>query len=307
MHAFDDSNNNGVDDNDALKFNNFNENLSIKNSGKNLSIENRKLIQGSDTFFYNVALRTASYQLQFVPENIQVVGNLAYLEDLYLNNRTLVSLTDTTLIDFAVNSDAGSYASNRFRLVFNPMVALPLSSTEVAAAVKDKNVLVSWTVSNEINVANYSIERSADGIAFSAIGNKLAFGNAASASYEFTDLHPITGVNYYRIKSTDISGENTYSKTVKVNIEKSTNALTISPNPISANHLIMINVNDLPSGNYDVALYDFSGRKVFATSWKKTNNNNQLKVQLPSSLPAGEYRLCIENDSMKLCESLLIN
>jgi hypothetical protein len=298
---------NAVDENDALKFVNASENLSLSRDNKILAIESRNLLTVHDTIFYKIAqMRQAVYHLQFAPQQIEVNGLQAFLEDKYLHSSSAVSLSNTTNIDFTITADSGSFATDRFMLVFKPISTLPLNFSITTAVAKDKNVLVSWTVSNEINIANYSIERSADGISFSSVGNKLALGNATTASYEFTDGSPLTGVNYYRIKSIEISGEINYSKTVNVNFKKSTNVLTISPNPVSINHEMTINVNDLSTGKYDVVLYDFSGRKVFATTWEKTNNNNQLKVQLPSYLPTGEYRLCLKNDSKKICESLLI-
>lgn len=298
---------NAVDENDALKFVNASENLSLSRDNKILAIESRNLLSVHDTIFYKIAqMRQAVYHLQFAPQQIEVNGLQAFLEDKYLHSSSAVSLSNTTNIDFTITADSGSFATDRFMLVFKPISTLPLNFSITTAVTKDKNVLVSWTVSNEINIANYSIERSADGISFSSVGNKLALGNATTASYEFTDGSPLTGVNYYRIKSIEISGEIKYSKTVNVNFKKSTNVLTISPNPVSINHEMTINVNDLSTGKYDVVLYDFSGRKVFATTWEKTNNNNQLKIQLPSSLPTGEYRLCLKNDSKKICESLLI-
>jgi hypothetical protein len=298
---------NAVDENDALKFVNASENLSLSRDNKILAIESRNLLTVHDTIFYKIAqMRQAVYHLQFAPQQIEVNGLQAFLEDKYLHSSSAVSLSNTTNIDFTITADSGSFATDRFMLVFKPFSTLPLNFSITTAVAKDKNVLVSWTVSNEINIANYSIERSADGISFSSVGNKLALGNATTASYEFTDGSPLTGVNYYRIKSIEISGEINYSKTVNVNFKKSTNVLTISPNPVSINHEMTINVNDLSTGKYDVVLYDFSGRKVFATTWGKTNNNNQLKVQLPSYLPTGEYRLCLKNDSKKICESLLI-
>jgi hypothetical protein len=299
---------NAVDENDALKFVNASENLSLSRDNKILAIESRNLLSVQDTIFYKIAqMRQATYHLQFTPSQIEVNGLQAFLEDKYLHSSTAVSLLNTTNIEFTITADSGSFSPDRFMLIFKPISTLPLNFTTITAAAKDKNVLVSWTVSNEINITNYSIERSADGISFASVGNKLALGNATTASYEFTDGSPLTGVNYYRLKSIGISGEIKYSKTVNVNFKKSTNLLTISPNPVSANHGITVNVNDLSSGKYDVVLYDFTGKKIYATTWKKTINNNQLKVQLPSSLPTGEYRLCIENDSIKLCESLLIN
>ena len=308
LNIFDDAASNNQISNSAAKLINPSENISLFENNQNKSITSTSLPQTTDTVFYRLSqLKSATYQLQFNPENIVGSNIEAYLEDKYLQSISPVSLTDITNIAFTVTSDTGSYAADRFMLVFKPTIVLPTSFTAINALVKDKNVLVSWQIANEINIDHYSIEKSADGISFASIGNKMALGYAISASYEITDVSPKLGLNYYRIKSVGILGETNYSKIVKVSIGEATNTVTITPNPVGANHEMTIGVNELSLGKYDVVLYDFSGRKVYATTWNKTTNNNQLKVQLPSSLPTGEYRLCIKNDSNKICESLLIN
>jgi hypothetical protein len=307
LNIFDDAALNNQISNSAAKLVNPSENISLFQNNQNKSIAATTLPQTTDTIFYRLSqLKLATYQLHFNPENIVGNGLKAYLEDKYLHSSYPVSLIETTNIEFAVTSDTGSYAADRFMLVFKPATVLPTSFNALTAVVKDKNTIVAWKISNEINIDHYVIERSADGISFASIGNKMALGNALSATYEFIDVSPIIAVNYYRIKSIGILGEINYSKIVKVSIEKTISPLTISPNPVNSNHEMTLGVNELSSGKYDVALYDFSGRKLFTTIWNKTNNNNQFKIQLPSSLPAGEYRLCINNDNNKLCESVLI-
>jgi hypothetical protein len=242
-----------------------------------------------------------------IPERIQENGLFAFLEDTYTTSSIPVSLTDTTWIDFSVNADAGSFATNRFRLVFKQQIALPVSFTEVNAVVNNKNAIVNWKVSNELNINNYKIERSANGSTFNEIGTVAASGNTTSVkSYSFTDIAPLSGINYYRIKSIGLSGEVKYSKIVKVVFNNDKVAFTISPNPVNINRELALDVKSIPSGKYDIALYDFSGRKVYTSSWRKTDNNNVLHIKLPSTLPSGDYRLCIKNPWNNFCESLII-
>jgi hypothetical protein len=305
LHVFDNTYNNNVNEGDALKFNNFYDNLSINNSGQLLSIEKRNLIQISDTFYYNTGLRVASYQFQFIPENIASNGIQAYLEDSYLNISMPVSLNDTSLINFTVNADAGSYASGRFRLVFRPMTTLPVNFISVAAIQKEKNVLINWTVSSEVNISEYVVEKSADGNSFKDLGNLNATGNLSNANYEFIDESPFTGFNFYRIKSISNSGETKYSNTVKVNIRNATD-LSISPNPIGADRNVALNANKLNPGKYNVELYDYTGRKLFSVEWVKNKIDEKLYIQIPKTIATGNYSLCLKNAITDLCQSVLI-
>lgn len=87
-----------------------------------------------------------------------------------------------------------------------------------------------WATANEHNAARFDIERSADGASFEKIGAVAAKGNSsAPTDYYFQDKHPLTGINYYRLKQVDLDGRANYSQVVQVNWEASLTG--IYPNP----------------------------------------------------------------------------
>ena len=47
-----------------------------------------------------------------------------------------------------------------FRIVFAPMIALPVTFTNVKAYGMGKNINVEWKVENEVNIKKYEVERS---------------------------------------------------------------------------------------------------------------------------------------------------
>lgn len=110
---------NEVDEKDAVKLNNTGENLSIRNGTKMLSVERRHEIVTSDTVFYRInQMKVHQYEFQFIPNQIAKPGLRAWLEDSYTNTATPISLTDTSYIRFSIINQPGSYAPDRFRLVF---------------------------------------------------------------------------------------------------------------------------------------------------------------------------------------------
>jgi hypothetical protein len=307
LHLFDESGNNDLDDMDALKFGNFGENIGIKKVDKLLSIESRKPCTESDTIFYQLGqLKLASYRLQFSFSNISINNLQPYLEDNYLHTSTVLSLTEVTNYDFSVTSVAGSYASDRFRIVFKQALLLPVSFIDLNAVPKDNDVAVSWKVANQLNISGYTIEKSLDGIHFSSIGNKPSTMNNTTASYSFVDSNAVVGTNYYRIKSVSINSEMQFSKIVKVVFEKSNASIVISPNPIETGKEIRINTSAIPPGNYLVVLYHFTGKKITSRSYQQGENNQDLIWKLPITLPVGEYRMCFISENTKVCESLLV-
>ena len=106
-----------VDNNDATKLWNNDENMALVRNGKTLAIELRPLPVLTDTLFFRLYLRQEPYVLQILPQNFQGQPFRAWIVDKYFKTQTEINLSDTTLYSFAPNPDTNSYR-NRFMLVF---------------------------------------------------------------------------------------------------------------------------------------------------------------------------------------------
>ena len=147
LTVFDDAYSNEVDGMDAKKLANINENLSIKKKSISLAIERRGPVTKNDTLFLDLTgVRAQQYYFEFIADKLDQPGMTAFLEDNYSHAKTLVNLNGNTKINFTVNNDAGSYSSDRFRIVFLPTIALPVTFTSVKAYRQDKNINVEWRV-----------------------------------------------------------------------------------------------------------------------------------------------------------------
>jgi hypothetical protein len=119
LNQFSNAFSNGIEKLDALKMGNLAENIGISRNKKILAVERRAIIAKRDTIFYKTAqLKAQKYQFEFIPADIARPGLHAFLEDDFLGTKTLVSMVDTTRIVFTVVNVPGSYAPDRFRLVF---------------------------------------------------------------------------------------------------------------------------------------------------------------------------------------------
>ena len=119
--TFNDRNNNDVDENDAKKIYSPGENLSILSSNRNLIVESRKTPNRNDTVFLCLNnLRRQAYQFKFAPTNLRLndIATIS-LYDNYTGTSTIINKIDSTIVDFVVNADVLSYATNRFYIVFN--------------------------------------------------------------------------------------------------------------------------------------------------------------------------------------------
>ena len=152
---------NTIDGRDARKFNNSFENLSVRSGSTLLAVERRAVITQQDTIFLNVSNeKVQAYRFEIKADNLNSAGLQAFLEDSYLHTRTPVDLNGTTQADFSVGNVVGSKAPGRFRIVFAPAVALPVTFTEIKAYRQAANINIEWKVENERNIINYTVEKS---------------------------------------------------------------------------------------------------------------------------------------------------
>lgn len=116
-------------------------------------------------------------------------------------------------------------------------IALPVELESFTGTKSGTGVLLNWKTGNEISIAGYQIERSADGSSFTAIGN-VSSAHLPSYIYSFTDTKPLAGDGWYRLKITDLNGSSRYSPLLKINFKPGA-GMQLYPNP--ASDLVMIN------------------------------------------------------------------
>ena len=197
---YDDSYSNSVDDMDAIKSTNTSENLSIKTANTLLVIERRHSIVQKDTIFLNLAnTKVQKYRFEFTADQLGRQGLTGFLEDNYLHTSTPLNLNGSTVVNFTIENMPGSYAPDRFRIVFRPALVLPLSFTSVKAYPKNKAIAVEWKVENESNLKQYDVEKSVDGNDYAIAKYSCSHAYAALSNYHWLMLHPLEGYNYYRI------------------------------------------------------------------------------------------------------------
>ena len=282
---------NEVDGMDAKKLANFRENLSIKTGDKLLTIERKHTITSQDTIFLNLTgVQAQAYQFRFNADNIKT-GIEGFFEDNYLHTRTPINLQGSTTVNFTIVNIPGSYAADRFRIVFAPSVVLPVTFTSVKAYPQDKNINVEWKVENEMNIKQYEVEKSINGIQFTTLAVVPATANNGnSANYLSTDARPVEGYNYYRVKSLDINDKIAYASVVKVLIGSLEEDITAYPNPITSG-ILRLEFNNQPAGLYEIWLINKSGQLIMSKQINHTEGANTELIKWNYNLAHGSYQL----------------
>ncbi|MDH7463472.1 T9SS type A sorting domain-containing protein [Chitinophagaceae bacterium 26-R-25] len=160
-----------------------------------------------------------------------------------------------------------------------PLKLLSFEANKQAGSVNIS--LLSWVVTDQVNMSSFVVERSTDGKQYTEIVNKAAAGNYADhMTYTFTDANAISGINFYRLKMVNIDGSYTYSavKTVTFDVAATAN-LYLAPNPSRGQFY----VKGLTSSS-TVHILDMSGRVL--QTYKGMNQYTMLNI---TSLPASTY------------------
>jgi hypothetical protein len=137
-------------------------------------------------------------------------------------------------------------------------------------------IYLNWESADEINLSNYVLEQSIDGINFSDIA---AIG-AGKKNYSFIDnnINSYIDKYYYRLKTIDIDGKFCYSNVLPIKIKR-LHSITVSPNP--AKNFVTISGLEKPG---KITIINSNGASVYSNS----ATAQLMKINI-SHLPAGLY------------------
>ncbi len=296
---------------DAIKFTNFLENIGLLRYGKTLAVERRPIIKANDTLFVKLWKTTQrNYQIELVANLATNIGLQAYFVDSYLNTSTSLGLAATTKINFAVNADPASAATNRFKIIFKPAASfspLPVTFTDVKAFRLGEKIAVKWSVENEINMAKYEVEKSLNGKDFSLANTTLVgVKNNIAANYSWLDESSGIGNIFYRIKSISIDGSIKYTAVMKVSMLQNRASFTVYPNPVKGNN-VNLQIQNQAIGVYQVKMINTAGQVVYNSKISVNSNSMSQTLNTGRNMPKGIYQLELKiTDNTSLVKTIVV-
>ena len=291
---------NELDKWDAFKITNSNENMAISTQGNSIAIERRQRPEINDTIFYHLEhLLKKPYRIEFIANNLEKYGIELFLEDKYLQTKSQLNPTGITNIDFSVNSIAGSFDKERFQVIFKAAGGpLPITFHSLNVFLKSNNIMVEWSVENEMNIDHYEVEKSSDGNLFFSVNSQFS-KNISASNYDWLDEKPFEGYNYYRIKSVGKNGKVEYSAIVPVNAGIKKSSIVVYNNPL-INGKIALQFVSQPFGKYLVKLFTTSGQRVLSKEINHNGGSRSEIISLPHNAAHGIYLLKITKPSGKM-------
>ncbi|MBE2229050.1 MAG: T9SS type A sorting domain-containing protein [Chitinophagaceae bacterium] len=175
---------------------------------------------------------------------------------------------------------------------------LPVSFSDVKAFEKGNAVQIDWTNLTESDVESYVIERSANGVDFTAIASVAPRSNQVDrVSYSYLDMAPLSGTNFYRIKAVELDGKTIYTKNLRVDIGRSPKGISLYPNPVKGQNLTI--GFSAARGMYNLQVVNNGGQVVYRQQMNHNGGTISQQLNLPASLKSGVYSLLISGDNYK--------
>ena len=190
---------------------------------------------------------------------------------------------------------------SQFSVTGESMV-LPVTLSDFAATLKtDQMVLLTWIASDEMSITDFEVQKSNDGHDWNTIGTVDAKGDLSiPASYSLTDMHPATGINYYRLIIQNTDGLNSYSPVRSVNITSLVD-ISVFPNPASD----IINISMDNAGSETSVVFMTSLGQVLASSVMGHSGNSTTSLNI-RNYPSGTYLLQVRNGENMLKTSIVV-
>lgn len=174
------------------------------------------------------------------------------------------------------------------------VVTLPVKLLSFDAAAAGNDAKLSWTTTQESDEKNFEIQRSTDGSNYETIGTVAATNTySGTTAYSYTDIQPVNGKNFYRLKMVDIDGNFDYSD-VKTLDFGTTAAVSIQCFPNPTVNYINVRQENGESAVYSYSLFTIDGKRMQAGEFN-LDNGGQAQLNL-STAPKGILLLQLQNE-----------
>lgn len=186
--------------------------------------------------------------------------------------------------------------------------ALPVTLMDFSGRNMNKVIELFWTTQYEKNLDYYVLERSANGKLFDAISEPIPGQGGGRYSptelhYHYTDLHPLQGNNYYRLRMMDKDGKESKSQVIHIPLNEGF-PITVYPNP--AQEVFHIRIISPITTKVKMELFDMTGRLISSYIKDVLLANNEFSIPV-GHLEKGNYLLNVTiNGSLEKRERVVL-
>lgn len=193
----------------------------------------------------------------------------------------------------AVLSRTGMAGFSDFGIGGN-ITSLPVSIEYFRGTKQATGHLLNWKVNCVGSpTAILTLERSGNSRDFSVINNITATALRCLQPFNYSDLSPLPGINYYRMKMTDADGRSNYSSIIALlNNTRGFEITSVQPNPVISN--ASLNIASASKENASLVITDMTGRRLLQKNINLVAGSNQVFLDM-SGYPSGVYSVVVVN------------
>lgn len=207
------------------------------------------------------------------------------------NDSVLVDSAGTYIVSQQLQASCPAYSTDT--IVVAPLnrtcFILKAAVTNFSGSLLNKKAELNWSVTNNNEINYFEIERSSDGLHFSAFQKIISTSSDfLSVNYKFTDevQEKNSPFVYYRLRMVHLYGNVSYSKIIRLSLNESWK-VNLFPNPVIDN--MQINVYAPSNENLEIIIYDASGRLMRKMNTNILKGTSKINLSDFQNWPAGIY------------------
>lgn len=240
-----------------------------------------------------------------------LVSGAVSINDYSIFNGTIISQNGAISLTTGVNLNGsalttdGAYSTAAITAIStSPCFALPVTWISFDAQFQQNHIVLNWVTENAENNHFYTLEKSNDGEHFNELNRIYVEQGIGSEKHEYTlNDEQVNAINYYRISQTDINGQTSFYKTIKL-VPSTKQKLNFS-HRILANS-IEVNFKGVADGVGYINLYTIAGQLFSST--KITHHESFANYSITKPEIQGVYILEVSiNNESNYHEKLIIN
>ena len=176
-----------------------------------------------------------------------------------------------------------------------------------AEKVDETRVRLQWQTFTERNNARFEVQRSADGQSFTTIGTVTpATPDNDGAQYEWDDLAPMNGNNWYRLKQVDLNGATTLTETkLIVTSHDQVYIESLFPNPIKAAQTLTLRIGTPEAQKAKIKVLDAFGKTVARHRSQLEAGMNAVELET-KELAAGIYFVQVQAGPKRIVRKVVV-
>lgn len=170
---------------------------------------------------------------------------------------------------------------------------VPVRIVDFNALNNNGSVAAALQVANQQNIEYYQLQKSVDGRNFTDLQGQKQTATAAT-NYNFSDITPANGANFYRVRVKERSGEEFFSVIKRVDlVSKLGYAIK------SQGSQIILQANSGEAAKINVSVVNAAGKAVVNNAYQLAKGVNLLPLHEMDNMPSGMYFIVVTENGVR--------